>query len=265
MSDNTQVVLSSDGVPIQFEVVGGGRPALVFVHGWCCDRSYWKGQIAHFAPNRTVVALDLAGHGSSGTGRAQYTMPLFGRDVVAVIEKLDLQRVVLVGHSMGGPVIVEAARCIPSRLAGLIGADTWWDVSEHHSKDVVEDRMAPFRGEFVSTTQRFVRSMFVPNSDPALVERIVAGMSSASPRMAVEAQTSDTAGGDLLRDGLRVSKVPRVAINAEAWRPTNLAAAKDYGIEVKLMSGVGHFVMLEDPLTFNRHIMEAVHQFSSDH
>lgn len=41
--------ISSDGVPISYEVRGRGEPALVFIHGWCCDRSYWKEQLAYFA------------------------------------------------------------------------------------------------------------------------------------------------------------------------------------------------------------------------
>jgi pimeloyl-ACP methyl ester carboxylesterase len=257
----SEVTKSEDGIPIHFEVVGAGIPALVFVHGWCCDRSYWKEQVAHFASSHTVVTLDLAGHGESGTGRKHYTIPQFGRDVAAVVEQLNLQQVILIGHSMGGPVIVEAARCIPSRVLGLIGADTWWDVSEIRSDDVVDERMAPFHSDFVSAAQSFVRSMFVPNSDPTLVERIVGGMTSASPAVAINALTEVVAGDELLRDGFRALKAPRVAINADGWRPTNMEAAKAFGIDVKIMSGVGHFLMLEDPRTFNRLVDDAVVHF----
>ena len=96
--------------PIHYEIHGNGSPALVFVHGWCCDRRSWDGQVQAFAPRHTVVALDLAGHGASGRERASWTIQAFGLDVTAVVEKLGLRRVVLIGHSLGGGPIVEAVR-----------------------------------------------------------------------------------------------------------------------------------------------------------
>jgi pimeloyl-ACP methyl ester carboxylesterase len=54
-----QVAVSADGVPIHYEIHGSGSPALVFVHGWCCDRRCWDGQVQAFALRHTVIALDL--------------------------------------------------------------------------------------------------------------------------------------------------------------------------------------------------------------
>ena len=64
------VATSPDGIPIAFEVDGSGDHALVFVHGWSCDRSYWAKQLPAFETRYRVVAMDLAGHGESGSGRA---------------------------------------------------------------------------------------------------------------------------------------------------------------------------------------------------
>jgi hypothetical protein len=60
---------SPDGTPIAYEVLGTGAPALVFVHGWSCDRGYWDGQLTPLSASATVVALDLAGHGESELSR----------------------------------------------------------------------------------------------------------------------------------------------------------------------------------------------------
>ena len=104
----------------------------MFVHGVCCDGRFWDGQVNHFAPHYTVVRLDLAGHGTSGRDRPQWTMSAFGQDVVAVVEQLRLAQVVLIGHSMGGAVIVEAARRLPTAVIGLVGVDVspWKDVEQ---------------------------------------------------------------------------------------------------------------------------------------
>src|SRR5688500_10631395 len=100
-------VNSSDGTPIAYQITGAGAPALVFVHGWSCDRGYWAGQIEPLSRQFTVVAIDLAGHGESGLGRKNFSMESFGDDVAAVVNRLGLQRVVLIGHSMGGDVVPE--------------------------------------------------------------------------------------------------------------------------------------------------------------
>lgn len=75
----------------------------------------------HFSAKHRVVTLDLAGHGHSGLARTRYTMKAFGEDVQAVTQAVGGRRVILIGHSMGGSVIAEAARLLPGRVIGLIG------------------------------------------------------------------------------------------------------------------------------------------------
>jgi len=127
--------ISADGIQISFHVQGSGTPALVFVHGWCCDKTYWDAQAPFFSKRYKVVTVDLAGHGESGLGRKDYTMEAFGEDVVAVVDKLGLDNVVLIGHSMGGPVILEAAQRIPERVIGLVAADTFHNVEQKFQID----------------------------------------------------------------------------------------------------------------------------------
>jgi pimeloyl-ACP methyl ester carboxylesterase len=97
-------VTAPDGLQISYESRGSGDRALVFIHGWSCDRSYWKAQLPAFEDRYRVVAVDLAGHGESDAGRAAYTIHAFAADVVAVIDELALEDVVLIGHSSGGDV-----------------------------------------------------------------------------------------------------------------------------------------------------------------
>ena len=101
-----QIAISFDGIPISYRVHGNGSPALIFIHGWSCDQSYWDKQVPYFARKYKVVKIDLVGHGDSGLGRKNWTIIAFAEDVAAVVNKLDLDQCVLVGHSMGGPVIL---------------------------------------------------------------------------------------------------------------------------------------------------------------
>jgi len=226
------VVTSRDGIPLAFEVHGAGAPAVVLVHGWSCDRSYWDGQVGPLAARYRTVAVDLAGHGESGSGRRAWTMAAFGEDVVAVVEQVGAGRVVLAGHSMGGDVIVEATLRLGDRVAGLVWADVYSTLGDPDSDDELDAFAAPFRDDFVPATRAFVRRMFPPGADPGVIA------------------------------GLGQLTVPVVAINAEQGH-TDTAALRRHGVEPVLMPGVGHFLMMEDPEGFNRLLVNAVEGFSA--
>ena len=144
-ADWPHVVKSADGVPISYEVYGSGEPTLVFVHGWNCDARYWREQIPFFSKKHRVVVLDLAGHGHSGLSRTKYTMAAFGEDVKAAAETAGAGRVILIGHSMGGSVIAEAARLMPARVIGLIGVDTLENVEYPLTQEEFLKMTAPIR------------------------------------------------------------------------------------------------------------------------
>jgi pimeloyl-ACP methyl ester carboxylesterase len=244
-------VPSADGVPIRYEVRGKGSPAIVLVHCWSCDRHLWDHAAARLARDHRVVTLDLAGHGESGRARKAWTIEAFGEDVRAVVEALGLDRVILVGHSMGGPVILEAARRLPGRVVGLVPIDTLQDVEDKTPPDQIAAFTAPFRVDFPGAAAGFIRKyMFVPKSDPALIERIVKKTIEAPPDIAIAcleaAFSHDNA------TALEQITVPIRSINAERF-PTRREANRRHApqFDVVLMSGVGHYLMLEDPDRFD--------------
>ncbi len=249
---------AKDGTSIFYTTFGKGRTALVFVHGWTCDHTYWRKQLDQFTGTHQVVALDLAGHGSSGLTRKHYTMERFGGDVAAVVEELNLDRVVLIGHSMGGPAIVEAAKQIPDQVVGLVGVDAFQNLDFHRSSDDINLLLQPLRADYQGAVSYIVRStMFVAASDALLVEQITTHMAAASPEMGIDAVrslfqwTGEKALGALL--------IPKFTINADYQKTDEEAAAK-YGLQIKMMTGVGHFVMLEDAQTFNRLLTETIQE-----
>lgn len=252
--------LSTDGIPVWYEVHGTGAPTLVFVHGWSCDRSYWSHQLSSFAARYQVVTIDLAGHGKSGVGRQEWTMPAFGDDVLAVVEKLGLEELVLIGHSMGGDVIVEAALHLAGRVLGLVWTDVYSSLGQPRTREQIEQFRAPFREDFVTATRDFVRRMFVPGSDAELVDWVVTDMSAAPPEIAVDALVHAVSNERAILAGLRELTAPVVAINAD-YRPTDIEALRRHGVKTVLMPGVGHFLMMEDPDTFNRLLSETIEEF----
>jgi pimeloyl-ACP methyl ester carboxylesterase len=250
-------VPSADGVPIHYRAEGRGETALVFVHGWSCDGGYWKNQVPFFAERFRVVTLDLAGHGSSGTARKSFTVEAYAEDVKAVVERLGLRRVVLIVHSMSGPVTVEAARRMPERVVALVPVDTLHDITEKPDPKAWEEIANPLRVDFRKGTTEFVRQMFPKTADPALVERVAADMASAPPEVAIA--TFDSLATYDIRPALAEIHVPIRCINSDRW-PTRLeenrrAYAK---FDAVILPGLGHFPMLEAPLVFNEKLGEVL-------
>jgi pimeloyl-ACP methyl ester carboxylesterase len=255
-SDEIRTVQSADGTPIVFEVRGRG-PAVVLVHGWSCDRSYWKDQVALFSAAHTVVAIDLAGHGDSGTTRANWSMEAFGADVAAVVNDLGLQDAVLVGHSMGGNVVLEAARQLPGKVAGLVWVDTYKELGVPLSTEEIAGFMAPFQADFPAATRAFVRAVFGANADPAVVERVGADMATAPPAIALPAMKSTLEDEPRAIEVLEQLRLPVVAINPTV-PASDRPSMERLGVRVVTVDDTGHFVMLEQPQEFNQRLREAV-------
>lgn len=121
--DTLTQVESNDGVKISFSNLGKGETAIILVHGWTNNNTIWDLQVPALSEKYQVIAIDLAGHGKSGNDRADWSMTAFGEDIAAVIKAVDLDHAILVGFSLGGPAILEAAKIVPDRIDGLILID----------------------------------------------------------------------------------------------------------------------------------------------
>lgn len=256
----TDAVTSPDGVAIRYDVAGSGVPALVFVHGWSCDRTYWADQMRAFAARHRVVAIDLAGHGESESGRESWTIASFGGDVSSVVVHLDLDEVVLIGHSVGGDIVVEAALALGDRVRGLVWVDTYSSLDSFRSPAEVAAFVEPFRADFVNSTRQLVRRMFPSNADPGVVDRVAIDMSSAPPDVAVDILRNAISNGEPLLKLLPALGVPIVAINPD-YRPTDEASLRRHGVRQVLVSDVGHFLMMEAPDRFNSVLASVIQGF----
>jgi pimeloyl-ACP methyl ester carboxylesterase len=243
-------VAASDGVSIAYTVSGAGSPALVFIHGWMCDQTFWAAQVEEFSTSNTVITIDLPGHGLSGMDRDGWSMMAYGEDVQTVVEKLDLHNVVLVGHSMGGPLVLEAAGLMPDRVIGVVGVDSLHDAEAKYDPEQIKGYFAAYEADFVGTCGQMVASMFQENADPALAERVIKEMCDGSPEISLA----------LLRQFIEYEMGPVLAavdvpvryVNAPTY-PTNVEVNRTYqpDFDGVIMDGVGHFLMMENPGEFN--------------
>jgi len=256
-------VAASDGVPIAWESTGSGDPTLVMVHCWACDRTFFREQVSDLSSDHRVVTLDLPGHGESGAGRAEWSVSGLGDDVARVVEELKLDRVVLIGHSMGGPVSLAAARRLEGRVLGVVLIDTVHDAEQAMPREMVERIAGAYEADYEGTMRQFVPMMFPQGADPALPAWVLERALLADRRAAVSLMRAfqDVDSAALLSG----AGVPVRAVNAAASPPmipeTKVETNRRYAdFDATLIEGVGHYLLLEKPAEVDRALRAALGQ-----
>ncbi|MDJ0652699.1 MAG: alpha/beta hydrolase [Xanthomonadales bacterium] len=245
---------SPDGVKIRYEERGNGRTALVLVHCWACNRSFWKSQFDAFQDQYRVVAMDLGGHGESGSNRRLWRIAALAEDVKAVADQLQLDRIILVGHSMGGPVSLEAARLMPGRVLGVVAVDTLHDADFEYPPGQLEQMVTAFETDFHGTMSGVFQGMSGQYLTPDLKDFIVTESLNTRPDAAVALlRNFDQLD---LPEMFRQAGVPIRAINAApgpSTLPTDIEGNRQLAdFDAVLMEQVGHFLQLEQPEAFNQ-------------
>jgi pimeloyl-ACP methyl ester carboxylesterase len=251
----TQSATSKDGTLISFETTGNGDTALVFVHGWLGHGKWWDYARDVFSKNYQIVQIDLAGHGQSAMRRGSWSVQSYAEDIKAVVEKLDLEKIVLVGHSMSGSNIVEAYNLMPERVAMLVFVDTLANLDQHPTLEEATMLLNSLQQDFLGTVQNTLsQALFAKSSPPKIVQQIVDEFSKADPSVAIAALTPFYA-TDIREACLRVT-VPVRAINSDL-HPTNLEVNRQYltDFDYVLIPGVGHYPMLEAPQQFTEALL----------
>lgn len=261
---------AADGVSLAYEVRGAGDIALVFIHCWACDRSFWREQLDAFSDHYQVVALDLPGHGASGRRPGGGILDL-GSDVARLVEALGLEKVVLVGHSMGGPVSLAAARQLAirnlgGRLAGIICLDSLHNAEMEPPPGMVEQMSAAFEADFEAAMEAFVRSAFGPAADIATMEWVVEKARGADPATAIELlQDFPSLNLEELFRGAGVAiRCINAAPGEASGTPTEVETNRRYAdFDAELVEGVGHFLQLESPEQINPRIRQWVERLTA--
>ena len=112
---------TADGQRLFYRDTGQGKP-VVFIHGWTLSSEIWTGQTDWLASQGLrSVAYDRRGHGQSSKPEAGYDYDRLAADLATVLDRLDLEQVTLVGHSMGaGEVVRYLARHGGRRIARVL-------------------------------------------------------------------------------------------------------------------------------------------------
>ena len=258
-TERVSTLTEADNTVITYGVRGGGDTTIVFIHCWTGNHELWRSQIEYFSQNYRVVWLDLAGHGLSGKDRKNYTMESFGGDVAAVVNKVGTDHVILVGHSMGGPVALEAASLLENKVVGIVGVDTFYNgFTAPETEEAIEAFLKPFQENFREAGLHMLDSMFIHDVDPAVKDSIINQLTTANPEMARSA----------LRNILiwkRAKETSLLEKYATKLRNINGApTGKEVPLDksVILIQGVGHFIPQVKPNEFNKTLGEIIKELS---
>lgn len=240
-----------DRMRVHYESYGQGRDALVFVHGWLSDLSFWKGQVPAFKDKTRVILIDLPGHGSSDKPQVAYTMDLFARAVEAVLRDSKVNRAVLVGHSMGTPIIRQFYRNFPKKTIALVIVDG--SLRPFPDRAAAVKFFEPLHGpNYPQAAEGLIDSMVQPVADASLREEIKGVMLRTPQHVAVSAMDGMLDEGIWQQDKINV---PTLAIMAQAsnWAADNEQFDRSIApnLDYQIWPVVSHFLMLEKPKEFN--------------
>ena len=250
---NKKLTRSSDGVEIVYYEKGTGNKTLLFIHGYGCNSKYWWAQLQHFSKNYRVISIDIGGHGESGTNRNDYTMANFGGDVVAVMNEENIKQSYLIGHSMGGPVALEAAVVLQDRVTAIIGVDTFHNIAKGPASPFVKLMVnTMFRFRQSSSTNDAVTKQFREDANLDLNNWVSQKAETTNPR-ASRGSLSSIIAMDYPTQ-LKKINVPIITLNSRFWMDTEVEEGhKEYSkYEVSFIDEVGHYVMMEKPTYFNK-------------
>jgi pimeloyl-ACP methyl ester carboxylesterase len=247
---------AADGSTIPYEVTGAGDATVVLVHCWMCDRTYWSAQVPVLAERYRTITLDLPGHGEASADRAVWTVGGYGEDVAALLRELDLHDVVLVGHSMGGPVSLRAAGLSPGRVRGIVAVDTLHDAEADVAAQLAEF-LPQFEADYATSCAGFMDAMF-PETGVEEIKATVSAKGCAPERGAVGVALMKDFGNIDNEAWFAAAGVPIRAINSAA-NPTQVETNRKYAdFDVVVMQGVGHFPHMTRPVEFNPMLLEAI-------
>ncbi len=257
---------TSDGAKIYYEDHGEGQP-IVLVHGWLCSSRFWRKNVPELAKAFRVVTLDLRGHGNSSKVLTGHTVAQYARDLRKLVEHLGLQETILVGWSLGGPVVLsyyEQYRRDP-RLKGLGLVDTCpfpfspapWN--SHVLKDCNFDAMNAAFVDHAADPGRFAvgftNRMFRRKPSDADMDWVVREMMKTPPWIA-QAIYSDFLMSDYART-LPTIQVPVIVFAADSG-VFHDGIAMGKAIAEQLPQGMfipfedaGHILFYEQPRRFN--------------
>lgn len=254
-----------NGINLYYEEIGEG-PAFVFIHGFTGDKWSWLFQLPAFSEFFRVIIPDLRGHGRSDKPREECTVPKLASDINSFLKKLNVDKAVIAGLSLGGMVAMQFALDYPNRVRALILADTASSLANEKARRMIEDWIVAFRqpGGLPNWYQErlplLLNDAFI-NSD--LGRDMIEGRKDRLERADAEALIAVAKGmmNFHATDRLGEIKAPTLVVvgDEDPITPVSLSEeihAKIPGSKYSLILGSRHVSNADNALAFNRIVLD---------
>jgi pimeloyl-ACP methyl ester carboxylesterase len=264
VADGESHFISHGADRIHYVTAGQGSRTIVFIHGWACNLGFWREQVAALADKARLILIDLPGHGQSDKPQTNYTMDFFADAVLAVLRDAKVDKAIFIGHSMGVAVIARVHHLAPEKFAALVSVD---GLLCRISGTPEEGRalVGPFATpQYREHAQGFISSLFPVPGTETLRDHAMSEML-ATPQHVMLGAMLAMLSPDQPDWILQKVNAPVIVINARTpwWNDAyenyvrSLSPQSDY----RIMDGAGHFLMLEQPATFNALLVEKLRKF----
>jgi pimeloyl-ACP methyl ester carboxylesterase len=223
---------------------------VILVHGWTCDESTWESQVPVLSKTHRVITLDLPGHGKSDPPKdGKFTVDVFARAIEAVRTEAKAGRVVVVGHSLGAPVVRQYARLFPKQTVALVFVDgvIVKPTAIGRFNDNGVNSQGPNGPKF---REQLIRSMFSISTTPDEQKHILSMMLSTPEPTAVGAAKSLADPSIWSEEPMRIPVLGLYADHGGRGDHTYLSQLFPV-LEYHELPRTGHFLMLEKPAEFN--------------
>jgi pimeloyl-ACP methyl ester carboxylesterase len=248
-SPPVNAVMEGDVSGLAYDAAGEGDPPMLFLHGWCGDRSFFAPQFDHFSTTHRVVAVDLPGHGESAAP-TEYTIEAFATEVATLARNLGLGPVIVFGHSLGAMVALALTQQAPDLVRAVAMVDPP-PLSKEVWKGFAAQLVPSFQGpDGPAGRRKFVEQMFLPTDDADRRAQIIKTMCAVPDDIAIPMVNAMAAFDSVAV--LRECEAPVLVIGSAV--PTNgstFLLEANPAITLGQTVGAGHFHQLEVPEQVN--------------
>lgn len=237
-------------------------PVIIFIHGFPLNKAMWDKQVREFKENYRVIAYDIRGHGDSDAGSDDFSIELFVRDLLSLMDALKVDKTILCGFSLGGYIALNAIENYPERFSALLLCDTNCTADSPEAK---EKRMKAIESIKEKGLEQYaeesLKKLFTPISiskqieEIAIVREMIMKTSKQSLYKILHAMAdrADTC------TKLHEIKVPVLILvgKADEITPPDVALAMHEKIKSSTIHSIdhaGHLSNMENPKQFNNQL-----------
>ena len=265
------LLIEANNLAVSYNDVGEGSIPVIFLHGFPFDKWMWKGQLDNLKLLNRAIAYDIRGFGKSTDEITPLSIDLFSEDLLSFMDKLNIEKAIVCGLSMGGYIALDAIKRFPERFEALILCDTQCiadsaEVKENRYKTIEQIKL----DGATDFNEKFIKNVFHPdsfNNKTELVENLKSIVFGNSGEIIIAGLTALAERSETCYS-LEAIRIPTLIICGREDKVTPLVQSEFMqghieGSSLKIVDNAGHVSNLEQPDEFNKHVQDFLKSLKS--